>query len=99
MKKENAPRRSSERKQSELQDISTVAQQQRLLAGLREAPVTTLEARQQFDVMHPAGRVKELRAQCFNILTLWRTVETVPGVKHRVARYALIPGSHQGRAA
>lgn len=93
------PHKSAGHKQSELQDISTAVQQQRLLAALQEGPITTVQAREQYDVMHPAGRIKELRSRGFNILTCWRIVETIPGVKHRVARYVLVPGEHQGRAA
>jgi hypothetical protein len=63
-------------------------QRQRLRAAFEIVPkISTQEARQYLDMLHPAGRVKELREEGFNILTLWTTVETDAGCKHRVADY------------
>ena len=74
MKKENAPRKSSERKQSHSQDISAQAQRQRLLIALRKGSITTQQARSKIDVLHPAGRVQELRAEGYNIVTHWQSI-------------------------
>jgi len=41
--------------------------------------------------MHPAGRVKELKAQGHNIKTEWTVEHTAKG-KHRVGRYVLLMG-------
>jgi len=70
-------------------DTSTAAQRQRLLAALRQGPVTTLDARQLHDVLHPAARVQELR-ECGNrIITYWTIGITSAGHPHRVAQYVL----------
>ena len=42
------------------------------------------------DIYHPAGRIKDLRKQGYNILTVWTTVQTEAGVAHRIGRYVLL---------
>lgn len=49
--------------------------------------LTTQDLRQDLDIMHPAGRVKELRARGFEIQTHWDDYPTACGKKHRMARY------------
>lgn len=66
----------------------TASQRQRILQWLLAATLTTLQARKELDVMHPAMRIKELRDQGHNILTHWETVDTGKA-KHRVASYVL----------
>ena len=69
--------------------LSNQVQRQKILDWLRRESLTTLQARKHLDVMHPAGRVKELKAQGFNIVTHW-TVEHTDKAKHRIARYVLL---------
>ncbi|WP_411726050.1 helix-turn-helix domain-containing protein [Methyloglobulus sp.] len=57
------------------------------------SPITTLEARQKLDIMHPAARVQELRGLGHDIITHWQTVDTGKA-KHRVARYVLLSGEN-----
>ncbi|MGZ5010417.1 MAG: helix-turn-helix domain-containing protein [Methylobacter sp.] len=59
------------------------------MAWLRRQPLTTLQARQQLDVMHPAARVQELKAKGHNIVTNWAEDYSGKG-KHRVASYILL---------
>lgn len=68
---------------------SASSQRARLLAALRNGPLTTLEARRLLDVLHPAARVMELRQLGHNIVTAWDTDITSEGNPHRVARYLL----------
>lgn len=56
----------------------------------RAAPVSTLTARKELDILHPAGRIKELREQGFDIHTLWQWEPTDSGKQHRVGLYCLI---------
>lgn len=49
--------------------------------------LTTQDMRQDLDIMHPAGRVKELRARGFDIQTHWDNSPTACGKMHRMARY------------
>ena len=49
--------------------------------------LTTQELRQDLDIMHPAGRVQELRARGFDIHTHWDNYPTASGKMHRMARY------------
>ncbi len=67
------------------------SQRQRILAWLFTTSLTTLQARKELDVMHPAMRIKELRDQGHNIVTHWETVDTGKA-KHRVASYVLLAG-------
>ncbi|WP_411727170.1 helix-turn-helix domain-containing protein [Methyloglobulus sp.] len=69
----------------------TKEQQLRLLAYLLTSPITTTEARDKLDILHPPGRIKELRQQGYRIFTHWQTVDTGKA-KHRVARYVLFSG-------
>lgn len=52
--------------------------------------LTTEDLRQQFDIMHPAGRVKELRARGYDIQTLWTNYPTSSGKLHRMGRYVFL---------
>ena len=68
----------------------SAAQRKLLYSALLKGPVTTLEARRDHDVMHPAARIQELRERGFNIITHWESQETQPGRVHRVACYVLL---------
>lgn len=70
----------------------TNSQRFRLLAELRNRPVSTIYARKYLDILHPAMRVKELRDKGFNILTHKKQEETQRGRKHTVAEYVLLAG-------
>lgn len=59
---------------------SRAAQRRRLLLALRK----------ELDILHPAGRIKELREQGFDIHTLWQWEPTDSGKQHRVGLYCLI---------
>jgi len=63
-----------------------------LLAALRVGPLTTLEAREVLGVMHPAGRVLELRRLGYAIVTLRRKVVDADGRAHQSAAYVLRDG-------
>lgn len=72
---------------------TTNAQRKRILDFLgKNGPLSTLKARQELNVMHPAARVMELRRQGFNIVTNWRIDYTDRGKPHRVAEYVLFNG-------
>ena len=71
---------------------SAEAQRQRLIQALMRRPVTTLEARRELDVLHPAARVMELRRQGVPVETHWVIQDNISGRPHRVALYVLMPG-------
>lgn len=81
---------------------SLEAQRQRLLTALQKAGsagITTLQARHELNVMHPGGRIHELRMDYgLNIQTIWTTDTTPKGFTHRTARYVLLPGKFIGVA-
>lgn len=83
---------SKNNQQSKSNGIEASAQCARLLAALRIGPITTLEARRTIDVLHPAARIQELRADRHNIITAWTNDVTPEGNHHRVAKYVLMPG-------
>lgn len=66
------------------------AQRARTLAALRLGPKTTLDLRRCYDILHPAGRVMELRKTGRHIQTFWVDDVTSEGRTHRVARYVLM---------
>lgn len=72
-------------------DLSAAAQRARLLDALRCGPVTTLEARRNLDVLHPAMRVCELRKEGYRINTFRIRQDTDYGNTHSVAKYVLLP--------
>jgi Helix-turn-helix domain len=71
---------------------STMEQRNRLLEWLRNAPITTLVARRQLDILGVAARINELRKAGYPIVTLWTNEETDCGIKHRIALYVLRSG-------
>ncbi len=66
-------------------------QRQIILAWLLTTPLSTLQARTELDIMHPAARVKELRERGHNIVTHWVTSDSGKA-QHRVASYVLLAG-------
>jgi len=77
---------------NKLFSTSTESQRARLLAHLQKSPITTLQARSELDIMHPAQRVKELKADGHNIVTCWATGWTGKAA-HRIASYVLLAGA------
>lgn len=74
-------------------DTSLAAQQSRILAALEAAGpfgLTTLECRNEYNILHPAGRIKELRELSYIILTKWDRQNDHHDRPHRIARYVLI---------
>jgi len=78
-------------------DNTTAAQRTRLLAHLRRAPLTTLEARERLNILHPGGRIKELRDAGNDIATHWQWEADATGKEHKQALYVLL--SCKGGAA
>ncbi len=77
---------------SKLYSTDAASQRQRILAWLLTAPLTTTQARTELDVMHPGGRVLELRKRGHNIITHRQTIDSGKA-KHRMAQYVLLSGS------
>ncbi len=76
-------------------------QQRRLLAALQlmgPDGVTTIEARDELNVMHPAARIMELRARGYQIATIWTDSTNAQGFAHRNARYILLSMGQEGAA-
>lgn len=76
-------------------DSTTAAQRQRLLTALRLAPISTIAARKELDILGVAQRIIELRKD-HDIETVWINAQTESGKSHRVALYVLKPsgGDH-----
>lgn len=68
---------------------SATAQRTRLLQALRRAPVSTIVARRELDILSPASRIIELRQRGFDIETLWQHEATDCGRTHRIGLYVL----------
>lgn len=52
--------------------------------------ITTLQARNELGIMHPAGRIQELRAAGNNIDTCWQWEADATGKEHKQALYVLL---------
>lgn len=91
-KNKGAPRNGTPSKAPRGDSNSAFAQRQRLLKRLRVGPLTTLDARRDLDVLHPAARVMELRQSGLQIETVWTHDLNGEGRPHRVALYILRPG-------
>lgn len=92
MKKADNPKATCT-KEKRFQDNSREAQRARLLKALNTrgpSGVTTLEAREELNILHPAGRVQELRDEGRQIATIWTTATNSEGFAHRIARYVLM---------
>lgn len=75
---------------------SVEAQRQRLLEHIRcHGSINTIEARRDLDIMHPGGRVLELRKKGEPIQTIWTSAVTEAGKTHRVGRYVLTRQSEE----
>lgn len=72
---------------------SSSEQSKRILRALSDGPITTLFARRELDVMHPGGRIMELRRDGHLIDTVWTEATTDCGKVHRVALYVLRHGA------
>ena len=92
--KKTTPEKEAALKQIRDQFIGTSGRNQadRLLAALAQFPITTFEAMRQLDVYHVPARVLQLRKAGHRIITLWQTVVTEAGARHRVGLYVLQRG-------
>lgn len=59
--------------------------------------ITTLQARNELGIMHPAGRVQERRDAGNDITTHWQWEADATGKEHKQALYVLL--SYKGGAA
>ena len=64
-------------------------QRNEILSALQRAPLTTIAAREELSICHPAARVLELRKLGYRIETQARTEFDSQGRPHRVASYVL----------
>lgn len=74
---------------TDFSNTSLTAQRARLLEALRRESLTTLFCRKKLSIMHPGGRVLELRKQGHQIITYWTKEVDSNGNIHRIARYVL----------
>lgn len=65
-------------------------QANRLLTGLQRKSLSTLDIRATLSIMHPAGRVKDLKEKGFNIITTMIPSSTKQG-SSKIALYTLFP--------
>lgn len=65
------------------------AQRRLLLDALRKGPVSSVYAREGLGILHPAGRVFELRRRGVKVQTLIGTALDAQGRPHKSAVYAL----------
>lgn len=75
----------------DLLNTTAESQRRRLLEALKAGPVTTIAARAELNIMMPAARVNELKAQGHEIYTMRITIDDDCGRPHRqIAKYVLV---------
>lgn len=80
----------ADQKQLNLNDTSTANQIAIVEAALRDGPKSTVELRYEYGIMHPAGRVQDLRAMGYQIDTVRIASYTPDGIRHHsIAKYVL----------
>jgi len=92
-KKKTAPRQENSLQNNRPNNNSATAQRARVLEALEQAGskgLSTIQLREDFDIMSPAPRILELREEGHGIATIWTVTENAQGHKHRCARYVLI---------
>lgn len=73
-----------------LDSHTTAAQAQRMIQALKSGPVSSIEAAQQLDIVHPPSTIRHLRRLGWGILTEWCYQSAGPGRRpHRVGLYVL----------
>jgi hypothetical protein len=89
MKKENRPdEQGNPKKTKQSYSNTSRSQRQRILKHFHENPqLSTIEAREQYGILHPCGRVMELRRKGHRIDTHWISAPDTNGVPHRVGLY------------
>ena len=95
MKKRKATETAAPKTCPNYTDTSRKEQQERIKAA-GGSGITTIQARDELNVMHPAGRIRELRESGNHIETIWTTSTNAQGHNHRNARYVLISQSSGG---
>ncbi len=54
--------------------------------------ISTLQARNELGIMHPAARIQELRDAGNDIATIWQWEADATGKAHKQGLYVLLPG-------
>jgi hypothetical protein len=69
-------------------DNSLATQRARILKHFAENPrLSTIQAREEMGILHPCGRVMELRKRGYRIETHWIKEPDLNGVLHRIGLY------------
>lgn len=101
MEKKKATNENASSPNTQTYDMPSHVQRARILNALEQAGcrgMSTIELREQENIMHPSGRVKELREMGYPIITDWTTSLNAQGNPHRCARYILKPESEEAAA-
>ena len=80
---------------NEFKGTASRSQAARLLEALALYSINTFEAMRYLDVYHCPARILQLRKRDHKIITLWQTVVTEAGERHRVGLYVLNGGAGQ----
>jgi len=67
---------------------SAASQRARILDHFSKCPrLSTIQARDEYGILHPCGRVMELRRSGYRIDTTWIKAPDANGVFHRIGQY------------
>ncbi len=100
--KKGSPVNETTPKKDTSNNSSAELQRKRVLEALRSAGsegLTTIQLREDYDIMAPAPRIYELRwGEGYNIQLIWDRDENAQGHSHSCGRYILLSGTWKGAA-
>ena len=96
--KNKLPATDSTQNKNQVNHNSLGAQRKRLIQAISEhGGLSTIQLREDHDIMQPAPRVHELRwNEGYNIHLEWTYDINAQGNRHRCGKYVLLPGQWKG---
>lgn len=88
MKQKNRLAKLGNSKYSKSYNNSLQSQRKRILEHFEKCPkLSTIQARNEYGVLHPGGRIMELRKKGYDIQTHWIYEPDSNGINHRIGLY------------
>ncbi|HAU0282336.1 TPA: hypothetical protein JBF45_15455 [Legionella pneumophila] len=88
MKQKNRPAKPGNSKYFKSYINSLQSQRKRILEHFKKCPrLSTIQARNEYGVLHPGGRIMELRKKGYDIQTHWIYEPDSNGISHRIGLY------------
>lgn len=90
MKKAASQKQDDQAQENYNRNQSFISQRKRLYEALKHGPVTTIQARDELNIMSPAARIMELKEAGYTITKDIQWIADSAGRQHKSAKYYLI---------